>query len=129
MGKYADVAIKAIGLYKGGMYESPKDAWTKAVSDIFPDSSSSQEKGCPRDAFLSLCGQGLVVGIPEGDYTRSVKNKAYAIDAVNLIRMNMWLADDEKKLWQRVIKGEEKQHNYQMDVVIGLWNNGLIKVI
>ncbi|WP_420534847.1 DUF6979 family protein [Anaerobacillus arseniciselenatis] len=32
------------------------------------------------------------------------------------------------ELWKRVLEGEEKSHNAQMDVVLSLWNNELIKL-
>jgi len=39
-------------------------------------------KGCPRGAFLELCEAGMIKGIASGKYTRSKRNKEYAIDAV-----------------------------------------------
>ena len=40
------------------------------------------------------------------------------------LRRNPTLADDSEALWQQVMEGNEKQHNQQMNVVIGLWKNG-----
>jgi hypothetical protein len=46
---------------------------------------SAQKKGCPRGAFLGLCEEGLVKGIPAGNYTTSKDNKAYAVRAAELL--------------------------------------------
>lgn len=37
--------------------------YEKAVEEVFPNSKSSQEKSCPKNAFLGLCEEGLVKGI------------------------------------------------------------------
>jgi len=34
---------------------------------------------------------------------------------------------DKNKLWRMVLNGQHKKHNSQMDVVIALWKNGMIK--
>jgi len=35
-------------------------------------------------------------------------------------------AESAADLWDVVMKGESKKHNHQMDVVISLWENGLL---
>ena len=77
-------------------------------------------------AFLGLCEEGLVKGIPPGDYTKSVKNKQYAIDAVRLLRLDPTLAGSKKLLWQEAIGERRIKHNQQMDVVVMLWERGLL---
>ena len=42
--------------------------------EVFMDSKSSQEKGCPKSAFLGLCEEGFIKEISKGKYTSSVKN-------------------------------------------------------
>jgi hypothetical protein len=96
-----------------------------AVAVAFPESASLQEKGCPLDAFLGLCEEGLVSGVPAGTYTRSVKNKQHAVEAVGLLRFDPSLAANTSALWRRV--AGDKKHNAQMDVVIGLWRAGVIE--
>jgi len=93
---------------------------------VFPASESQRKKSCPHGAFLGLCEEGLVVGIPRGDFTRSKRNKAYAVRAVSMIRRDPSLADDTRKLWRRVIGGSRKVENNQMDVVVALWSAGVI---
>lgn len=125
MNKYGIAAIKAVKLlnsdYKG---EFPKDAWDIATTELFGEGSSSQNKGCPRAAFLGLCEEGLVKGVARGKYTRSKKNKEYAIKAVEYLKKNPNISISPENLWKKA--GPNKQHNNQMDVVIGLWDYELI---
>jgi hypothetical protein len=126
MGKYGDAAINATKLLLTGHENSPPEAWFSVVRTIFPKSISSQQKGCPKNAYLGLCEEGLIKGVPPGKYTRSSKNKCYAIDAVKLLKQEPTLADDQELLWSKVVRGERKKPNNQMDIVIALWKNDLI---
>jgi hypothetical protein len=104
---------------------SPLARWERAMQKLYPTSVAARKKGCPRGAFLGLCEEGLVKGVPVGHYTASRDNKAYAIRAVTL------LAEGEQALsisalWHAVTNGSGKVHNSQMDVVLALWKNGLI---
>ena len=105
--------------------KDPAARWQSAVERLYPTSLSARRKGCPRGAFLGLCEEGLVKGIPPGEYTASKNNKAYAVNAVGL------LAEGKQKwsvteLWRAVTNDPEKTHNSQMDVVLALWKNGLV---
>jgi hypothetical protein len=132
MNKYADVAIRATRLVTSGTCCSPQEAWLVAARLVFPTSVSSQAKGCPKGAYLGLCEEGLVRGIPRGVYTRSHENKQYAVDAVRLLLQDSTLADSgmddggAANLWRRVMRGRDKHSNGQMEVVLGLWAHGLI---
>ena len=71
----------------------------------------------------------MITGIPSGKYSRSEKNKSSALEAVELIRGNLSLLDDVKKLWEKVMErvGDVgKMPNSHMEVVIALWNASLI---
>ena len=106
---------------------NPIESWQIVVNDIF-DSESAKTKGCPKNTFLGLCEAGLVKGIPKGNYTNSKLNKEYGITAVTILKTTGIIT--KKELWQLVKKElliEKKAHNSQMDVVIALWENGLIK--
>lgn len=127
MGSYGKAALKAVKLHTSGKAKSPSDAWEKATIKMFGQGTSSQKKGCPRNAFLGLCEEGLVKGIPSGNYTMSKKNKEYAIKAVKILQGAPKLSSNSKTLWNKVIKGGQKVHNQQMDIVIALWNNNLIE--
>ncbi|MGE5270827.1 MAG: DUF6979 family protein [Thiohalocapsa sp.] len=125
MGKYGMCA--ELAARKAGVGVNPILAWKEAATSIFPNSISSRMKGCPKDAFLGLCEDGLVNGVPSGSYTRSRLNKSYAIRAVTLLRAAEG-STDEYGLWHKVVGGGEKAHNGQMDVVLALWRRGLLAV-
>lgn len=127
MGKYGDAAVKAVRTYTNGRSGSIMDAWDIAVSEVFPQSRSSQIKSCPRGTFLGICESGGVVGVPAGIYTKSAKNKVYGMKAVAILRDNPQYMNDSSALWEQVMAGESKVPNHQMDVVTSLWRNGLVK--
>jgi hypothetical protein len=91
MGKYGEAAVLAVQLYKEGIVSGPLDAWERAVSRVFPASTAQQDKGCPKGAFLGLCCDGLIEGIPQGAYSRSSKNKQYALKAIEILHGNKFL--------------------------------------
>jgi hypothetical protein len=95
------------------------------MEELYPTSPTARKKGCPRGAFLGLCEEGMVKGIPAGRYTSSRENKAYAIRAVTLLaeETQNW---SRSTLWQAVTNDPQKTHNSQMDIVLALWKNGLI---
>jgi hypothetical protein len=127
MGKYGHTALLAVTLLKNETTTDPCLAWEQAVQKFFPTSSSAQKKGCPRSTFLGLCHAGLIVGVKPGGYTRSKKNMTYAEKALAMLIQKPHLADDPKTLWPLVTEGHPCQHNQQLDVVISLWQNGMIK--
>lgn len=126
MGKYGQVASKAVSLLILKEVSDPVDAWSVAAKQVFPNSESSRTKSCPRSTFLGLCEDGYISTVQPGKYTRSQKNKAYALSALALIEKNQALLMDEKELWSLVINHSDKKYNSQMDVVISLWNDGVI---
>ncbi len=104
---------------------SPVARWESAMERLYPTSPAARKKGCPRGAFLGLCEEGLVRGIPPGRYTSSRDNKAYAVRAAALLAegKQSW---STSTLWRAVTDDPEKTHNSQMDVVMALWKNDLI---
>jgi hypothetical protein len=102
----------------------PVARWEGAMKKLYPTSSTAQKKGCPRGAFLGLCEEGLVKGIPAGRYTPPNDNKAYAVRAAALLieGKQRW---STSALWKAVAK-PSKTHDSQMDIVLALWNNDLI---
>ena len=120
--RYGEAALIAARDSAGS---SPVKRWQSAVERVYPTSVSAQKKGCPRGAFLGLCEDGLVKGIPAGQYTTSKDNKAYAVQAAALLTegTRKWSISE---LWRAVSPDPEKAHNSQMDIVLALWKNGLI---
>ncbi len=126
MNNYGIIALKAVEFIKKENL-NPKEAWNIAAIEVFKDKEASIKKGCPKNTFLGLCEEGLVKFVKEGRYTTSVKNKSYAIKAISILENKKY--DDKvtaKQLWNLVMAGEKKGHNSQMNVVLDLWNNGLI---
>lgn len=124
--KFGKTAIRAVELCVENK-KNPITAWESACDEIFEDSNTSRDKSCPRNAFLGLCEDGFICGIPPGNYTQSVKkenrNKEYAVKAVGKLREDPTFVDSTTRLWEIVTR---ISHNGQMDVVIALWNAGLI---
>ena len=127
MNDFGKAAVNSAQLLHNHTYSNPREAWESATSRIFGKGTSSQVKGCPRNAFFGLCEAGLVKGIRTGSYTRSKVNKQYAVDAVSILRRQPKLANDPLTLWELVLGGVPKSYNHQMDVVTALWNHNLIK--
>ena len=127
MNPFGEVAVQATELIRVGKCSSPAKAWAMAADGLMPHSLSLQEKSCPKSAYLGLCEDGLVDGVPAGSYTRSRDNKQYALRAVELLQQEPDLANARSRaLWDRVLQGAAKAHNSQMDVVLALWRNGRI---
>jgi hypothetical protein len=125
LGKYGDAALRTIEIIKESVVNDPMIAWNQATTEIFGKGTSGQMKGCPKNAFIGLCEAGLVKGV-RFDRNSQSKNKGYAINAIHLLKEDPSLVNDTNKLWNKVLKGETKVHNAQMDVVIALWKNNYI---
>ena len=83
MNKYGLTALKSVENFKDSY--TILEIWSQSAKEIFK-TKSSQEKSCPKNAFLGLCEEGLVKGIKKGKYTKSVKNKNYALQAVEILK-------------------------------------------
>jgi hypothetical protein len=127
MSVYGKTAVKAVELF-ANTHDIQK-AWTEAVQ-IFTNSHSARMKGCPKNAFCGLCRAGLIKGISVQSLQKEEsKNAEYAIIAVNLLKEDASWANKKTACWEKIqeIIGEVKKHNSQLDVVISLWNKGLIQ--
>ena len=128
--KYGEVAIEATK-YIQATREDPEKAWNKFAEEIFGTGSSGAKKTCPRNAYLGLCADGLVVGVPEKDHNSDENpNKIYAVQAVRMLCADSSLEKlTPKKLWDKVMENIEygpDNHNNQIDVVVALWHEGMI---
>lgn len=126
MNKYGQAAIMAVKLINTKRADSPRTAWEMATTELLGNGTSSQSKVCPRNTFLALCETGKVKGVEPGAYTRSKRNKEYALEALELLADNPSLSNDPNKLWSIIQNGVKKSYNSQMDVVVALWINKLI---
>lgn len=128
MNKYGQASIKAVKLITAQNCLAPEEAWKIATIEVFGIGTTSQMKGCPKNTFLALCETGKVKGIKAGSYTKSTKNKGYAIKALELLSEEPSYSENPNLLWNKVINDIPKKHNSQMNVVLALWNEGLIGV-
>ena len=155
MGVYGESAVRAVELIRTGECPDPPAAWDRAAGETCCSKSTAAKTG-PKCAFLGLCEEGLVEGVPAGNYTTSILNKQYALDAV------LYLREAEEK---RRAKGGRREpgtempaqeappapppapghryvptpmalwrhvnagvaHSGQMDVVVTLWKEGYIE--
>jgi len=123
--KFGYSTVKAVELYKNGQANTPREAWEKAAYEVL-EKRVYVEKPCPKSAFLGLCEEGLVDGIPPGNYTRSEKNKSYAIEGLKYLRENPEIQYDMKKFWEIIGPKPKISYNPQLDIVVQLWNNNMI---
>ncbi|MEM5504916.1 hypothetical protein WNY81_08640 [Shewanella frigidimarina] len=121
MSKYSEIALHAVKLVHANVVTSPVNAWAEASMLFYPNNESSQKKSCPKSSFLGLCEEGRVKNINAGSYTKSKDNKAYALEALSLLRVNPNLS--EKELWNNI---SSKKYNQQMHVVLALFKADLI---
>jgi hypothetical protein len=129
--RYGEAALMATR--QGSSFSAdinPVARWESAVEKMYPTSPVARNKGCPRGAFLGLCEEGLVKGIPPGKYKASKENKGYAVRAAALLtaalvteRKQNW---STSTLWRAVTNDPGKTHHNQMDIVLALWKNDLI---
>jgi hypothetical protein len=120
---YGDAATRAAIYAQNGM--SPRSAWDRAMAEL-SSSASSRNKVCPRSAYLALCESGSVVEVNAGDYDNATgQNGKYALSALRILRSSNSRTIDKQALWAAVAPDGLK-HNQQMDVVIALWENGLL---
>ena len=107
MSKYGTIAVCAAKKVREGNGLCPISAGNTSAEDIFPEQKekASREKSCPRNAFFGLAEEGLIRGIPPGNYTRSIDNKGYALEAVELLQTSPDLSDNPTQLWECVMHG------------------------
>jgi hypothetical protein len=120
--RYGEAALIAVRMETFGKAYTPLERWQQAVAKVYTTTPAGQKKSPPRNAFLGLCEAGLVKGIPVGQYSPSNPHKAFAIEAVQLLKAGTHKTVTQ--LWSEV--GGETPHASQMDVVLALWKNGLI---
>jgi hypothetical protein len=122
--RYGEAAIMAARQAASGSI-NPEAQWESALEKLYPTSPTARRKGGPRGAFLGLCEEGLVKGIPAGHYAATRDNKTCAVRAATLLieAKQGWSVS---ALWQAVTDNPEKPHGGQMDIVMALWKNDLI---
>jgi hypothetical protein len=121
---YGDVAVGAVHRFASGAARNLRMAWAQEAEQTF-GAGSRAEKVCPRTAFLALCAEGVVKGVPAGDYVdTSLPNCEHALSALSLLREGAAQFESGRALWQAL--GVSKAYNQQLDVVLALWRAGLV---
>lgn len=120
---YGNAAVKATELLISKKCNSPRVAWDMAIK-CFTKSDESRKKVCPRNAFLGLCGAGLVKGVVCDEYAKTDNGK-YAVELVRAIKANPEIVSlPKEELFQQVAPGVKE--NGQVGVVFALFENDLI---
>jgi hypothetical protein len=122
--RYGEAAIIAARQAASGGI-NPEAQWESAMEKLYPTSPTARRKGGPRGAFLGLCEEGLVKGVPAGHYSATRENKNCAVRAVALL-VEAKQPLSVSALWRAVTDDPEKPHGGQMDIVMALWKNDLI---
>jgi hypothetical protein len=126
MSRYAKAALNAVKRIENGA--RPQLAWENATIELFGKGSSFQRRGCQKGAFLGLCEEGLVKGVPKGSYlanSAANKNKRYTLAALELLKQEQAIPKDRRIFWQRV-PGTPDAMNGQLDVLFTLAEAGYI---
>jgi hypothetical protein len=134
---YGDLAVTVVNAYLASSHRGStcKDGLREIWSEEGERSKLSKAEDCPKSTFLGICSSGLVWGIPQIGYSRSVGNRLYGETAIKLLKAFPYLVSQSPEaLWSMVrsiLKASPapdiaQTHNYQMDVVLGLWRKGYI---
>jgi hypothetical protein len=129
MTKFGKTALDAYCLLISKEVPDPKTAWKRSAEKNMSHSEAMQKKPCPKNTFIGLCDAGLLKDIAGKNTCTSVE-KEYAKKAVELLREDEQLKENKTELWRQVLKSLgcniDKHHDSQMDVVVSLFNKGLI---
>lgn len=126
MGQYGQAACIAVDLLLSGATKDPERAWKRAVSRV-SESSESQDKPCPKAAFLGLCASGAVNGVQGSRTALFSDNAKYANRALDALRGDPSLSADRVRLWRVATGSRTKSEQGQLDVLLGLWEAGYIR--
>jgi hypothetical protein len=123
--RYGEAAITA-ARQAASANTNPVAAWESALEHLYPTSPAARRKGSPRGAFLGLCEEGMVKGIPPGHYKATRDNKVPAVRAAALLveGAQRWSLST---LWRAATDGAARKEDGQMDVVFALWKNDLLQ--
>ncbi|UJR61902.1 DUF6979 family protein [Dickeya zeae] len=130
MGIYGETAVAVASAYDSSNKPDPRECWEYSIT-LFTDSRDSQKKPCPKSAFLGLCQDGYVKGIPKGDYLPpDSPNKRYAVVAAQWVLKDPGRKYSKAELWRIATKDcpdAAENENRQIDVVLALKEAGLLQ--
>ena len=136
---YDKLAVQVVDAYNSSRTKNPlcEDELIKGWDKEGKKSKLSKANDCPKATFLGICTAGHVLGIPEIHYSSSIRNRIYGETAIKLLKAfpslvslrptDLWnLVTSILKTYPKVKIA--KKHNHQMDVILGLWKRGYIKL-
>ncbi|MGL5149099.1 MAG: DUF6979 family protein [Clostridium sp.] len=129
MNRYTKVAIQVVEELQNMKKEEQKkidlgNLWKeKYKENEFKESSI--KKVCSRLAFIGLCENNLIKGIEIKNSDKESLNKNCAVKAVKILK-NDNRHYTSKELWEE-IGNKDKKHNSQMNIVLALWEKGMIE--
>lgn len=121
MNKYAKAALMVVTDCSGKSSPNIRAAWSTAISVL-----DAYDEQCPKIAFIGLCSEGMIKGIPANSYglKRETKNKRYAVDAAKLLLAGHDM--DIPSIWERVTD-KKIVHHGQISIVISLYQAELLQ--
>ena len=122
---YGEIAVRAVEIIEDGIVSNPKDAWDKAFKEMYDGDRIDEYCLISRTAFLGLCEEGKVTCVDSDRYTKSRIIKKDALDILHFIEKHPAMTNQPKGIWA-VVRPWRKNKG-QLNVVLGLWNNGLIR--
>ncbi len=134
---YGKLAVQVVDAYNSSQIRNPncKDELIKEWDKEAKKSKLSRAFHCPKATFLGICTAGYVIGIPPISYSPSIKNRLYGETAIKLLKAFPYLVSlHPGDLWHLVtstlkaypVSNIAQDHDYQMDVILGLWKKGYI---
>lgn len=121
MNKYAEAALMVVTDCAGKNSPDIRAAWGNAINAL-----GACDEGCPKVAFIGLCSEGMVKGIPTNSYglKQGAKNKRYAVDAAKLLLSGHDM--DIPSIWEKVTD-KKIVHHGQINIVISLYQAELLQ--
>jgi len=118
------MAVRAVAYRKQGLASTYQEAWEIASQEVTEEREHKTKRHLsPRNTFLAIFGEGNVK-----------ENAEYVKVALYILRKYPDSIFVPRQLWKKVMTElinrraieKEKAYNEQMDVVLALWNAGLI---
>ena len=129
MNQFYEVTLKSIEILKDKKTE-PLQAWNAACDEL-KLTESVKGKPCPKATFLCLFQENKLWELEDYKINEYLEpTKSYTLFAINLLKQNgRNNYNNGLQLWKDIMKKfkENRNHNQEMDVLLALWDLGLIK--
>jgi len=117
--RFGLIALEAVEIYKKQTIKDPRKAWEEAAG--------WKDKGCPRGVFLTLCSEGLIKGIPRGNYgDRLGKNYEHTLQVMKRLDFQATDFKYKKTVWDKLDIPNKPSHNGHIDVIHALYEKDML---